>query len=501
MECEGKEFGAMYHIREISLIPSERVDKLLSLSITTTRDFLCAARTFEGRRNLAALVGVSVDQVLEWAIVFELMRAPGIGIKSARILVANGISSVEDLREALCHGDKRLPSRVRGRLRRQREAIMAIPPLLITENITHVADRLRYKGYIGMLVVLVLVLVSMGVFFYVYAVSRVNSFIVHKAVIFFLLNMSLIMGIWMVFAALALLLMEVGYKIERRVFNIIVARKCFSRAWKEGNRAGLYALRSTARILIKVGGPITLVLMVGATFFLDFLVQQVKQFMFVTVGGIGAIIIISSLFSYLQKMKPLVTQYGEEYVKIDLFYSIISIAIGFGVLLLFFRSFPLIADISSRFQNDVLLPREKAVLRTLVQQTKSTVVEVGDNLYVLPEDGESLVQSMVTFIKVEPSSTVVWLYTKARAGTWLVGWGSLLLILFFVVPYFYLGGIKRGVFYIILLSASFLTEEWLQGMIPSALLLSNRFIRFFLLGGVILLESLFWDWLYELLTE
>ncbi|NPV77495.1 MAG: DUF4332 domain-containing protein [Anaerolineae bacterium] len=75
-------------------------------------------------------------------------------------------------------------------------------------------------------------------------------------------------------------------------------------------------------------------------------------------------------------------------------------------------------------------------------------------------------------------------------------------ILLFLLPYFILRGWGKGIFYIILLAVSFFLENRLQTTAPDWFsLYPNSFLAWVIIGFALLSSALFFDWLYNLVTE
>jgi predicted flap endonuclease-1-like 5' DNA nuclease len=70
---------------------------LAAIGITTPAELLAAGGTAEGRRELAARVGVPADAVLGWVNRADLLRIPGVDFALADLLEDSGVDTVKEL--------------------------------------------------------------------------------------------------------------------------------------------------------------------------------------------------------------------------------------------------------------------------------------------------------------------------------------------------------------------------------------------------------------------
>jgi hypothetical protein len=74
--------------------------------------------------------------------------------------------------------------------------------------------------------------------------------------------------------------------------------------------------------------------------------------------------------------------------------------------------------------------------------------------------------------------------------------------LLFVLPYLVLGGWRRGVFYMLVLAASFFLEDELQRAAPTWFSLRSRSVAALLIVAfAVFANALFFDWVFETSTE
>ena len=90
--------GGSYPIEKIEGIGKVYGSKFRELGIRTTDQFLKAAGTPKGRREVAKSMGVSAKLILEWVNRADLMRVPGIGEEYSDLLEASGVDTVKELR-------------------------------------------------------------------------------------------------------------------------------------------------------------------------------------------------------------------------------------------------------------------------------------------------------------------------------------------------------------------------------------------------------------------
>ena len=88
----------MARIDEIAGIDPKEATKLRKAGIRTTEALLKQAGTRVGREQLAAEVGLDVDELLHWAQRADMMRVRGVGSESALLLEACGVHTIRDLR-------------------------------------------------------------------------------------------------------------------------------------------------------------------------------------------------------------------------------------------------------------------------------------------------------------------------------------------------------------------------------------------------------------------
>ena len=85
-------------IDEIAGIDPKEATKLRKAGIRTTEALLKHAGTRVGREQLAAEVGLDVDELLHWAQRADMMRVRGVGSEYALLLEACGVQTIRDLR-------------------------------------------------------------------------------------------------------------------------------------------------------------------------------------------------------------------------------------------------------------------------------------------------------------------------------------------------------------------------------------------------------------------
>lgn len=88
----------MARIDEIAGIDPKEATKLRKAGIRTTESLLKHAGTKAGREQLAAEIGLDVDELLHWAQRADMMRVRGVGSEYALLLEACGVQTIRDLR-------------------------------------------------------------------------------------------------------------------------------------------------------------------------------------------------------------------------------------------------------------------------------------------------------------------------------------------------------------------------------------------------------------------
>jgi hypothetical protein len=86
-----------YPLSEIDGLTAYSASKLKSLGIRTAEALLEAARTAKGRKELSAKIGISEQQLLEWANFSDHMRIPGMGKAKIGLIRAAGVTTVREL--------------------------------------------------------------------------------------------------------------------------------------------------------------------------------------------------------------------------------------------------------------------------------------------------------------------------------------------------------------------------------------------------------------------
>jgi len=87
----------MANIKKIEGIGKVYGEKLNEIGITSIEAFLKKAASAKGRQELAEKIGVSTQQILEWANRADLMRIKGVGEEFSDLLEAAGVDTVVEL--------------------------------------------------------------------------------------------------------------------------------------------------------------------------------------------------------------------------------------------------------------------------------------------------------------------------------------------------------------------------------------------------------------------
>lgn len=86
-----------YRIADVELFEPEVQGALEAQGIVDTEQLLAATLQPDGREALARRIGVPVNQVREFARLTEFLQLEGVGVRIARLMVAAGVSGVEEL--------------------------------------------------------------------------------------------------------------------------------------------------------------------------------------------------------------------------------------------------------------------------------------------------------------------------------------------------------------------------------------------------------------------
>ena len=87
-----------YKIEEVEGIGPAYAEKLATVGIQTTDDFLKHCADAQGRKTIAAKTDISEKRILTWANLADLTRLKGIGPQYAEMLEAAGVDTVKELR-------------------------------------------------------------------------------------------------------------------------------------------------------------------------------------------------------------------------------------------------------------------------------------------------------------------------------------------------------------------------------------------------------------------
>ncbi len=87
----------MSTIKDIEGIGDEYAVKLRAAGVHTTEALLERGRTVKGRKELAAMTGLSEHNILEWVNRADLFRVRGIGSQYSDLLEAAGVDTVPEL--------------------------------------------------------------------------------------------------------------------------------------------------------------------------------------------------------------------------------------------------------------------------------------------------------------------------------------------------------------------------------------------------------------------
>jgi len=86
-----------YKIIDIEGIGPVYSEKLIAAGITTPEELLEKCATPAGRKDLAAVTGISYDLILTWANHADLFRIKGVGPQFSELLEAAGVDTVKEL--------------------------------------------------------------------------------------------------------------------------------------------------------------------------------------------------------------------------------------------------------------------------------------------------------------------------------------------------------------------------------------------------------------------
>ena len=87
-----------YDIDEIEGIGPANKEKLASVDIKSTDDFLKLCCDKKGREAIAEKTGIGEGHLLNWANMADLMRISGIGRQYSELLEAAGVDTVKELK-------------------------------------------------------------------------------------------------------------------------------------------------------------------------------------------------------------------------------------------------------------------------------------------------------------------------------------------------------------------------------------------------------------------
>ena len=130
-----------YPLSAIDGLSGYAASKLKSVGIRTAEALLEAARTVKGRKELAAKIGISEQQLLEWANFSDHMRIRGMGKAKAGLVRAAGVTTVREL-------GLRNPSRLAQSMKEaniKRKLVRVLPSEKSVEQLIERARKLPQK--------------------------------------------------------------------------------------------------------------------------------------------------------------------------------------------------------------------------------------------------------------------------------------------------------------------------------------------------------------------
>jgi predicted flap endonuclease-1-like 5' DNA nuclease len=130
-----------YPISQIDGLDEEEVQKLRSAGIRTTARLLEAAKSPQGRHQLAAKTGLPKARILGWANAADRLRIKGMGKGYSSLLEAVGVFTVRELRY-------RNPSNLAtamAELNKKRKLVRFLPPEKLIERWIKQANELTTK--------------------------------------------------------------------------------------------------------------------------------------------------------------------------------------------------------------------------------------------------------------------------------------------------------------------------------------------------------------------
>jgi hypothetical protein len=130
-----------YPLSAIDGLSGYAASKLKSVGIRTAEALLEAARTVKGRKELAAKIGISEQQLLEWANFSDHMRIRGMGKAKIGLIRAAGVTTVREL-------GLRNPSRLAQSMKEaniKRKLVRVLPSEKSVEQLIERARKLPQK--------------------------------------------------------------------------------------------------------------------------------------------------------------------------------------------------------------------------------------------------------------------------------------------------------------------------------------------------------------------
>lgn len=167
---------------------------------------------------------------------------------------------------------------------------------------------------------------------------------------------------------------------------------------------------------------------------------------------------------------------------------------------------PLSFDFHSMIYRNWLVPPLKSEVQETLQQLKSDInisSAVKRDTYIQRIEEKITPEKLDEFglIVTSENDEVIELAIPI-AKQMIVSLVYTAFILLFLLPYFILRGGGKGIFYIILLAVSFFLENRLQTTAPDWFsLYPNSFLAWVIIGFALLSSALFFNWLYNLVTE
>jgi hypothetical protein len=539
-----------YSLARFSSIPEAAIQKLSLAGITDSDQLLAAAATPASRKRLAQKTGMDPQSLQKWASLSDLVRVKGIGPQLAEKLVESETArNVQELRKAAKNATKfrekcekpnhagSLPSRLE--IEALTEEAHELRPRLVLEkpdSETNFRAEIFAKAKkdarrdLRSVSALIAIAAVAGALVQGAGIALINRTIEqttppgalgpYYADILRITSGALYQGnaLAEIIFILALLIMtlalySVWYMQDTwlviMLFDHPSRRAFFSKINSLPPRKTLQIARSAVVIfgLLMLGLAFYTTYTLWTDIATEALIRNITPF----AVGSGVLLVIAVSM-------PVLGFYGKEFTGVDkwqqadiqryfIYILIKFLTLPLAILLLARMMLPTAVRIHENIYQNAIVPavqtkllEERLIIEGLqVNEETDQRAQSYVSKYVVDEN----LKKVETIGSLTTQQGIDLLELSITTGLNIIAWWALTAyLLLFVLPYLMLGGWARGIFYMLVLAASFWIEEKLSSYAPSWFRLPTSSISAALLVAFfVFANALFFDWVFEALGQ